>query len=582
MSWAAIDKSGQIFSFNRANVYGNFYPSSNMSMSGTKEMYFYGSNKRIGDTYLGYSTDFGKVHMIGDSNTIWASNTFQELITSAGESVIFQTGETQTIGTLAAIGTSGLSVYLTSNVSGSPAMISVPSGEVNVDYCYIRGITATGGATFYADNSIDGGDNSGWYFVTNRLSVDDVGSGIDTARVLAGLTVGDTGSGVDAATILAAIAVIADGHEHTQVAAIGIGYTFDPTIDTGSGVDVVTADVVANVFWQDIFETFTGVDGSLTVTGSTTLYQYIADGHQTTQLVVGMGEVFDPSLDTGYGADAASILAGLTVADTGVGADAARVLASLTASDTGHGVDIGSVAKTFWLIDSHNILQPLGVFVMRDGKEELLPTTRNNTDTIPGRHGEFDFGSELEARVMEFKVHINTTPETKTALKRTLAAYLNPLLGVKPLVDSHDMDKTYYVKYAGNIDLTNYVNALQFTIPFKASDPVIYGTFEQTQVGSGTITNDGTLECPMTITIIGAVTNPAVVVGTYTLTYTGTLTSSDTLIIDTGALTCTLNGVNAMGNLTGLTPDVVLVVGDTVVTAASAGSTVFTWTEQWI
>jgi phage-related protein len=183
---------------------------------------------------------------------------------------------------------------------------------------------------------------------------------------------------------------------------------------------------------------------------------------------------------------------------------------------------------------------------------------------------------------MEFKVHINTTPEAKTALKRTLAAYLNPMNGVKTLIDSHDIEKTYYVKYAGNIDLTNYVNALQFTIPFKATDPIIYGSFEQVRVGSGTITNDGTLECPLTIEVVGAATNPSVVVGGKTLTYTGVLTSSDTLIIDTGALTCTLNGANALANLTGLTTDVLLAVGDTEVTVPSTGTVTFRFREQWI
>lgn len=313
-----------------------------------------------------------------------------------------------------------------------------------------------------------------------------------------------------------------------------------------------------------------------------TVYVTVADGHQHTQrMAIGMGYAFNPAIDTGCGVDAVSILASLTANDTGYGVEAASVLASLAANDTGHGIDTLSVAKAYYLIDSHNILQPLGVFVLRDKKEELLPKTRENTDTVPGRHGEYDFGSELDARVMEFKVHVNTTPETKTALKRTLAAYLNPMNGVRTLIDSHDIEKTYYVKYAGNIDLTNYVNAMQFTIPFKATDPVIYSSFEQVQVGSGTITNDGSLPCPVTIEIVGAVTNPSFVIGGKTLTYAGVLTSSDTLTIDTGALTCTLNGANALANLTGLTTDVLLAVGDTPVTA-SGGIVTFRFREQWI
>lgn len=310
----------------------------------------------------------------------------------------------------------------------------------------------------------------------------------------------------------------------------------------------------------------------------------ISDGHQHTQrTAIGIDYAFNPAEDTGAGVDIAAILASLAAEDTGAGVDVlSPVLATIYTSDDGAGNETSTAAKTFFLIDSRNVLQPLGVFVLKDSKEELLPKTRENTEEIPGRHGEIDFGSELQPRVMEFKVHINATPAEKSALKRKLAAYLNPLNGAKPLIDSQDIEKTYYVKYAGNIDLSNYVNAMQFTIPFKASDPIIYGSFEQTKVGSGIISNDGTLECPVVVKITGLVTNPSVTIGAHTLTYTGGLTSSDTLVIDTGALTATFNGVNALINLDGLTPDIVLPVGDTMVTAANGGTTVFSWRERFI
>jgi len=42
------------------------------------------------------------------------------------------------------------------------ASLVIPSGVVTVDYCNITGIQASGGATFNATNSIDGGNNTGW------------------------------------------------------------------------------------------------------------------------------------------------------------------------------------------------------------------------------------------------------------------------------------------------------------------------------------------------------------------------------------------------------------------------------------
>lgn len=48
-----------------------------------------------------------------------------------------------------------------------PHIINIPTGIVSGDYLNISNSTATGGATFYAgDNSIDGGNNSGWIFTS--------------------------------------------------------------------------------------------------------------------------------------------------------------------------------------------------------------------------------------------------------------------------------------------------------------------------------------------------------------------------------------------------------------------------------
>ena len=52
-------------------------------------------------------------------------------------------------------------------------------------------------------------------------------------------------------------------------------------------------------------------------------------------------------------------------------------------------------------VDENGILQPLGVKVLRDSREELLPATRDYVEVIPGMDGEYDFGCDLESRILE-------------------------------------------------------------------------------------------------------------------------------------------------------------------------------------
>lgn len=287
-------------------------------------------------------------------------------------------------------------------------------------------------------------------------------------------------------------------------------------------------------------------------------------------------------LDDGSGNDSILLTADILIPDTGQGTESILPIdATMAISETGHGLEFQSIAKTFFLVGLDNVLQPLGVIVMRgESRKDLLPGTRENTDKIPGRHGEIDFGSEFQPRVLELRVGQNVDPAEREKLKRTLAKWLNPMQGEQPLIFADDLDKTYYVKYAGKIDLDQWPSWLEFTIPFKAGDPFIVGSFEKTHVGSGALTNEGTFETPVVITITGSVTDPSVVVGGETLTYTGSLASNDTLVIDTGKMSVTFNGVNALANYSGGFPK--LQPGDTPVTAAAAGTTVFTWRDRWI
>jgi len=245
--------------------------------------------------------------------------------------------------------------------------------------------------------------------------------------------------------------------------------------------------------------------------------------------------------------------------------------------DTGHGQDDAPpTAKTFFLVDSSNILHPLGVIVLR-GKEDLLPDSKLYREEIPGRQGSINLGRSFKPRVFELKVANSTDPSTREKLKRALAGWLNPLNGPKPLVFAEDLEKTFYVKYAGRIDLDQWPNWMEITIPFKAGNPYAIGSFEQVHTGSGTIANEGNVATSLIIELAGSATNPSVTVGDSVLTWTGTIPSGQTLLIDTGKMKVTLNGQNALGNYSGGFPK--LQPGQTSVSADS--QTVFRWRSRW-
>jgi phage-related protein len=231
-------------------------------------------------------------------------------------------------------------------------------------------------------------------------------------------------------------------------------------------------------------------------------------------------------------------------------------------------------------VDSAGLLQPLGVRVLRDNRMDLLPATRDYFEEVPGRDGEFDFGCDLEGQILELHCVIETTRATWAVTRNLLAGYLNPKLGEQELTFNDESGVVYKVRYAGNIPLTFYPFAREFTIPFKMCKPHRLASTQSTLDETGKAVNAGNDETPFVVTITGPVTNPSVVVGTETMTYTGELTAGDTLIIDTEKMTVTFNGVNALGNYNNVFP--MLAVGDNDVTIPLTGTTVIAWTNRWI
>lgn len=229
-------------------------------------------------------------------------------------------------------------------------------------------------------------------------------------------------------------------------------------------------------------------------------------------------------------------------------------------------------------VDENGILQPLGVRVLRDSRYELLPATRDYFEEVPGRHGEYDFGCELESRVLEIHCAIEAIRSEKPNLIRQIASYLNPLQGTQTLTFNDEPNKVYHVRYSGKIDITHFLDGMEFTIPFKMCNPFITSATQKQLTGSGVAVNDGTIETPFVVTIEGEIIDPSITVGGYIMAYTGTIAAGSVLVIDTEKLTVMLDNVNALPGYNGVFPK--LQPGENNVTAPLGA--VFSWYDRWI
>ena len=99
--------------------------------------------------------------------TISGSNTFNNITnTLAGASVYFTAGTTQTVSNFGLSGTAGIGNWVTiqSTTPGSQFTLSKSSGAVESKFLRIQDSNATGGANWYATDSIDTSNNTGWIF----------------------------------------------------------------------------------------------------------------------------------------------------------------------------------------------------------------------------------------------------------------------------------------------------------------------------------------------------------------------------------------------------------------------------------
>lgn len=113
----------------------------------------------------------------------------------------------------------------------------------------------------------------------------------------------------------------------------------------------------------------------------------------------------------------------------------------------------------------------------RMAEENRIPSPRNQTDTLPGRHGVLDFGETLSEREIGITCFI---PPGKTdagllALKDALMGWLNPDNGLCRLALDSEPGRVYFARIRDGISYERIVrNTGTFKVLFFCPDPFAY------------------------------------------------------------------------------------------------------------
>ena len=136
----------------------------------------------------------------------------------------------------------------------------------------------------------------------------------------------------------------------------------------------------------------------------------------------------------------------------------------------------------------------LGIVMLRESQRPILPGTVDKTMSIPGRHGAWDFGAELDARVFELEcAFVTKNPRELQQKIMALAAHLVDSYG-RPRELELRFDarpgQFFTVRYAGRLPIERVAGLGRFTLPLVAYDPFAYSVATNDEVvwGSEVIT----------------------------------------------------------------------------------------------
>ncbi len=239
-----------------------------------------------------------------------------------------------------------------------------------------------------------------------------------------------------------------------------------------------------------------------------------------------------------------------------------------------------SVIITDFNTDPYTVidLSTLGITLLNSSTIHLLPKVSVRTIKIPGRVGSLRVGSKKQSREFKLDLHLESDSiYNLEILKNTLASLFDPLKGCIELSFSNKPDKYYKVRYSGSSSIREIIIDAQVSIPLKMFDPYIYGQ-PSSESGPTSINNIGNEYADLIIQVNGPATNPVINLEQSTISYTGSILTGESLVINGETGEVTLGTLNALPALTGDLP--ILKPGVNSITCSS-GTIICSWRPKY-
>ena len=182
--------------------------------------------------------------------------------------------------------------------------------------------------------------------------------------------------------------------------------------------------------------------------------------------------------------------------------------------------------------------------------ENRMPDLRNNTVTMPGHEGVFDFGETISERQIAVTCFIPPGKTDSDFLKKKddIVAWLNPDVGLCPLILDKEPGRIYSARLSDGFSFDKVVrNSCTFDLTFICPDPYAYAANDESFVfaETGEFTVARTLGNTASLPVYslkgvipsGSSSYVSIITGGSELRVTGKLAEGETLVIDASLMT---------------------------------------------
>ncbi|MEN2765839.1 phage tail domain-containing protein [Ornithinibacillus xuwenensis] len=152
-------------------------------------------------------------------------------------------------------------------------------------------------------------------------------------------------------------------------------------------------------------------------------------------------------------------------------------------------------------IDGVHIEKDLGLHLLESSNEPILPSTRDNVVSIPGKHGAYAFKAYMSEKTFFQEVLIPTQAtlfDVQNIIRKITPLILDQYGNPKEveLKWDYDPDKYYRGVFSGYVSIDRIHRAGKFYLPFTAYDPYAYSVVYADEVtwGSEVLTFESSYE----------------------------------------------------------------------------------------